>query len=131
MQDSLPIENDFELQQRAEKPKIRIPHNGEPQSAIGASIAKMRKEVAKNVDAILLNWVRRRYARDERSRQQSHERTRQKEICAVYLMTGKLSRKTRADDRSRDDCEKCAQLDDAVAPGKLRIGQKFRQQTVF
>src|SRR5262249_39160534 len=72
-QDVLAVQNDVELKNSAQEPKVGIPQHGEPQDAIGTNECGLRPQITKYIDAEFLDGISRGYARDPETNQQANQ----------------------------------------------------------
>jgi hypothetical protein len=65
MKDFASVENDYELQERAEKPEVGVADDGQLECAIGADQAPLRSKIGKDVEAEFFRWITCRNTGDE------------------------------------------------------------------
>src|SRR5690348_9403796 len=131
MQDFAAVEDDHELEQRAEEPEVGIAHDGEMQGAVRPDYLELSAEVAKNVEAKFPGGIGRRHARNREARCQAHQCAGSENHTGKDLSSMETLSQQRAGYRPRNNRYKCRELEDAVAPGQQFLRKYFREQSIF
>ncbi len=119
-------------QERAQKPEINIADDREREHAILANQSNLVEQIAERIPS----------ATGSRAAPPAHAKSRgwsasPTHASPIKIAPDQYSRPSRAvesssgNQRAKKNREKCASFESAIAPGKLRFGQQFRQQTIF
>jgi len=131
VKDFRPVEDDDELEQRPEKPEVRVPGDGEEQNPIGPDEAPLLEELAKHVQPESSRRVGRGNLRDAETRRQSRERAAGEDQARRRLVAVEPLGEDRPADRARDDRRERSQLQHAVSPRQALRREKLGQQPVL
>ena len=130
-QNVVPIDHNRELQQRGQKPEIKIARHGPAQHALAADHADLFAEIAERIAVEFARRICRRHARNAKARRQTKQRAAHQSYAGAFLVPTKIKSKKSARHGSRDRGQKRSQFDHAIAPGEVFLRQQFRQQAVF
>src|SRR4030095_10228460 len=125
------IENNDELQQSSEKPKIGVTDDGEFQRAIGTYEAPLRSEIGKNVEAKFFGGVAGGNAGDQQAGEASEYGQPGENHAGPGFPSAEGLREKRPKNRARNDGDEGGELENAVAPGELFVREQFREQAIL
>ena len=108
-----------ELQQRRQKPQVRVSNHRPVKDAVARHQAQLPGQIAQRIPSKLFLGMRGGHAGDSEAPGQSEHRAAQQNQSRTRLGAAVAFRHNSGSHGRADAADECAQLDDPVTPGKL------------
>ena len=130
-QDVVAVNDDGELQQSGEEPKVGVAPNGPTEDAVGENRSHLNAEFAERIPAEFLGRVCRGHARDAEACRQAYERAAEQHQACQAFTPAKLFGEKTCGHHGGNAADERAELENSVTPGKPPLRQKFRKKAIF